>query len=661
MKYLKYILGILMIIVPCIITVLIYNDKITENSPLYYKQGVEFYEKGDYSNAYYNFGRISKISPLYAISLYKQAKSAQKAGDYKMAAYKYDLFLKKVPNSIFTTTATINLGKCYFYSKQYDEAQKVFEGIKNKTRNDKTAEEYFLGIIAKEKGESEKAAKYLMNYLNSALNGQDINKKYILKAAEELSSYVKILSDEDKKILGIAYFKNARYSKALEYFSKLPVNMCWDYLVLSNHYSGNKVIAKKLIEKGFSLFGKDADKDNINKIYEAYASYLTGNKLKNWGQVYLYSKNNNLTGQDYVIYKLAGILPENSALKFYDELVKKYPKSSYAPEALWSLFWNNYKKGDYETAVQIGEKHLKNFENVKSTPRMLFWMAKICLKQNKLPEAHTYLSKLTSKYPDDYYGLRAESIEKKTDFWHTGTGNIPVPKGDIEFPIITSNLDMKDLKLINTLFGMGDYEIWLDADFNNPIVESWFELKKNKKAHSILLARNELDKKEIKPPIMSTAYKLAYPRYYVNEINKLSNENNLNAYLVISLIREESYFNDTAKSSQNALGLMQLMPETAKYIVSKFKISINSINEIEDIETNLLLGCTYLKYLKEKFDNDVFVVAAYNGGEGSVMKWRKTYKTNDLDEFIENIPLSETKNYVKKVYRSYYMYKKIYE
>ena len=369
-----------------------------------------------------------------------------------------------------------------------------------------------------------------------------------------------------------------------------------------------------------------------------------------------------LAGQDYVMYKLANILSAPDSLSMYEELIQKYPKSDYAPESMWQVFWNKYKSRDYEAALQIGEKHLRLFDKVKSTPRMLFWMAKIYLKENKISEAHTYLSKLTSKYSDDYYGLRAESIlDKKSDFWKTGTEKIPAKNQEVEFPIITSNLDMKDLKLINTLFNMGDYEIWLDADFNNPIVESWFELKKNKKAHSILLAREELDKMEIKPPVISTVYKLAYPRYYVDEINSLSSANNLDSFFVISLVREESYFNDMAKSSKNALGLMQLMPETAKYIISKFQININSIDGIEDINTNLLLGCTYLKYLKERFDNDVFVVAAYNGGEGSVSKWLKIYRKDDLDEFIENIPLLETKNYVQKVFRSYHMYKKIYK
>ena len=78
MKYLKYILGVLLVVVPAAVTVLVYNDKITQNSPLYYKQGVHFYNDGDYQNAYYNFGKIKWISPLYPMAVYKQAKSAQK-------------------------------------------------------------------------------------------------------------------------------------------------------------------------------------------------------------------------------------------------------------------------------------------------------------------------------------------------------------------------------------------------------------------------------------------------------------------------------------------------------------------------------------------------------------------------------------------------------
>ena len=132
MKFLKYILVTLAIIVPCSVAILIYNDKITQDSPVYYRQGVEFYNNGDYPNAYYNFGKINKISPLYSMALYKQAKSAQKVGDLSMASLKYKLFLDKNPNSIFSETARYNLAKCYFYLKKYDDAKLLFLESKEK-------------------------------------------------------------------------------------------------------------------------------------------------------------------------------------------------------------------------------------------------------------------------------------------------------------------------------------------------------------------------------------------------------------------------------------------------------------------------------------------------------------------------------------------------
>ena len=106
---------------------------------------------------------------------------------------------------------------------------------------------------------------------------------------------------------------------------------------------------------------------------------------------------------------------------------------------------------------------------------------------------------------------------------------------------------------------------------------------------------------------------------------------------------------------------MQIMPETANYMISKLAVNIPSDTNLEDPKLNLYLGCNYLKYLRERFNNDLYVIAAYNGGEGSVNKWIKTLNTEDLDEFIENIPYDETRNYVKKVFRSYHLYKKIYK
>jgi soluble lytic murein transglycosylase len=662
MKYLKYILGILIVVVPCAITVLIYNDKITQNSPMYYKQGVEFYDKGDYQNAYYNFGKIKWISPLYPMAVYKQAKSAENAGDYKTAVLKYKLFLEKLPDTVFDLKAKLSLGKSYYYLKQYDEARVPFLELAEKTNNDGTEEIFYLGLIEKN-FDKEKAASYFRRYLETALAGEALNNNYLVASAQELANLGIILTDRDLQLIGMAYFKNKQYKDALKYLSMLPAGQSWDYLVLANHYAGNKIITKKLIETGLIANAASASDENLNEIYNAYSSYIKGPKIKSWNSILKIVTDNNLKGEDYILYKLAENSSPAAALDYYKVISSKYPESKYAPESLWQIIWNAYKNHDYKTAEMLAIQHLKTFKKVKSTPKVAFWLAKTALKQNKINDAHNYFSKLVTKYPDDYYGLRAENIlSKKNDFWTTNFNKkISETKEQIEFPLSVSQIDIKDLKVINTLFEMGDYDILKDADYSNPIIESWFDYKNNKKSRSIVLARDEIEKMDVKPPFISATYKLAYPLYWTSEINIAGNKLGIDPYLIASIIREESYYNEHAKSKTGATGLMQLMPLTASYMISKLNDEVNDLADLEDPRTNMYLGCNYLKYLQERFNNDLLVVAAYNGGEGSVNKWLKTYNTEDWDEFIEEIPFDETRNYVKKVFRTYHMYKKIYE
>jgi soluble lytic murein transglycosylase len=661
-KKFKYILGTLLVIVPCAFTVLIYNDKITHNSPQYYKQGVKFYNNGDYSNAYYNFGKIKWISPLYPMAIYKQAKSAQKAGDFKTAAIKFKLFLSKEPNSIFDTSARLALAKSYYYSKQYDEARKQFFELKQKTNNDGTEEVYYLGLIAK-RDDIVKAGKYFKDYLIAALADKALNNNFILQAVEELSSFHFYMTNEDVKLYGIAYYKSKKYKKALEYFSRLPIESCWDYLVLSNYYAGNKIIAKKLIETGLLTYSKTVKEDSIREIYDVYSTYMVGTKVKIWTEILKSVQQNALNGEDYVLYKLAELQPLDKSIILYQTLVDKYPQSNYAAESLWKVILYKYLTQDYQNAEFLALKHIKTYKKVKSTPKVTFWLAKTLLKEHRTQEANNLLSRLATKYSDDYYGLRAENLlSNKNDFWSTNTKNlIPEQQEGIEFPITVSEENIKNLKMINSVLKLGDYDIWQDANFTNPIVESWFELKKDKKSHSMVLARDEIEKMEVKPYLKSAAYQLTYPRYWVSEINTAGNKLGIDPYLIISVIREESYFNENSKSATGATGLMQLMPQTANYIISKYPQNINSFANLDNPRVNLFIGCNYLKYLKDKFNNDVLVIAAYNGGEGSVTKWIKTYNTNDYDEFIEQIPFEETQNYIKKIFRTYHMYQKIYE
>lgn len=155
---------------------------------------------------------------------------------------------------------------------------------------------------------------------------------------------------------------------------------------------------------------------------------------------------------------------------------------------------------------------------------------------------------------------------------------------------------------------------------------------------------------------------LLYPAVYSDIVNGISSEYKINPLLILSVMREESRFNSRAVSRAGALGLMQLMPYTARRMARLlgYEDDLLSDEEILSPSVNITLGSYYLGRLLDEFGSVPVAVAAYNAGENAVRRWLKAYEYHDVDEFIEDIPYRETRHYVKKVLRSYFRYLDIY-
>ena len=146
-----------------------------------------------------------------------------------------------------------------------------------------------------------------------------------------------------------------------------------------------------------------------------------------------------------------------------------------------------------------------------------------------------------------------------------------------------------------------------------------------------------------------------YPLEYEDYIVEYSEEYDLDPYLVCAMIKAESSFNPEAVSGDNAMGLMQLMHDTAQDIANRVGIEDFSDDMLFDPETNIRLGCAYMQYLSGLFDGNMdYVIAAYNWGLGNVREWVKT------DPKLENIPAAETEKYLKKVKAFYEIYQSLY-
>lgn len=137
---------------------------------------------------------------------------------------------------------------------------------------------------------------------------------------------------------------------------------------------------------------------------------------------------------------------------------------------------------------------------------------------------------------------------------------------------------------------------------------------------------------------------------YLGFVEKYSAENKLDEALVLSIIKVESNFNPKAKSGKGAVGLMQLMPETAQEIANRLKLNKKiSEDDLYDPETNIMLGTRYYKYLVNVFKSESLAILAYNGGMGNVSKWLGEGTINEDESSYSNIPYNEPKTYLNRV------------
>jgi soluble lytic murein transglycosylase len=161
-----------------------------------------------------------------------------------------------------------------------------------------------------------------------------------------------------------------------------------------------------------------------------------------------------------------------------------------------------------------------------------------------------------------------------------------------------------------------------------------------------------------KIPYSEKVHRLWYPLAFWDKVSRASQRNDLDPYLVLSIMREESRFDHAVKSPAGAYGLMQLMPQTAYRLDRSLKLGIHKPSQLTDPESNIQLGTYYLKSLLEEFRSMPHMIAAYNAGELAVRNWQQRFAYRSADEFIEDIPYNETRNYVKKVITSYFQYRK---
>lgn len=155
--------------------------------------------------------------------------------------------------------------------------------------------------------------------------------------------------------------------------------------------------------------------------------------------------------------------------------------------------------------------------------------------------------------------------------------------------------------------------------------------------------------------------RVVYPIFYREQIEASARLNGVDPLLVAAIIRVESNYKPNQTSHKGAIGIMQVMPDTAEWLFEKESFGDYALEDLKDPKKNIEVGTKYLGILNKQFKNNpVLVIASYNAGPGNVSKWLQNNVWDGSLAAVSNIPFWETRKYVNRVVYYYNKYTKLY-
>lgn len=648
-KYDLYIVFVLMLVT---IGYFAYNHISSESRGVdMYSSALEMYKAGDYEAAYQQFGKVPSGSSLKSTALFRQARCATNMGKPQLAIKKYKRIVHLNSKSAIIPISRYNMANL-MYENNNNDAERNFRTIIKKypTSDYAIASEYYLGLIESEKkytnskksnSSKKRALMHFTNYIEKAPDG-----RYALKSVNEIKKLQTPLNNYENLLIAKTYYENGEYENAKLFLNKTTITESWSDFAKTEYKLHNKEKCIYYTEKGLK---ENAVNTAPSDVYEVIDNYVTLYPTRKEGIIKLKALGADSTGADYISYLSCTEAVEGNAKEAcYRALYEKYPNGQFSADALYNLFIAKYLQKKYYDAQRLGFLHIKKFPNVKSSAAVTYYMGKIAYKLKHYESANNYYKQVIKNYPDDYYAYRAHYNLYKDDG--------PLPFLELQGkPVVFPYTKSLDSNLVVKLAHLKDYDLVEELCRHDKFIQSWIAYQKRNYTISIILARNGMEELTVKPEYSDLRWRLVYPLHYYSTVEKVKGNNN--PIILESIIKEESHFNPKAKSSVGAIGLMQLMPATYEEVVKKHNLPAN----LETETSNITAGSLYYEGLKKVLGNkDLYAITAYNGGIGSVANWLSKLIYNDTDEFVEQIPYPETKNYVKKVLRTYWMYGNIY-
>jgi soluble lytic murein transglycosylase len=606
------------------------------------------------------------------------ARSEHEAGNEAGAEALLHAFVQKYPESVFVVEAPELEATVLLAMHDAAGAERVLTAGAHTAAVDRSGYQLAKAQVALAQDQTDEANRLFKDVLvNHPLSPE----AEVARARLTATGAETLLTAQELRSLADAYYNAGRFSlaedqyRALARHASVPESMRANFTVAA---AACELKLKKLTVAEAAALPDTPDDNGARRSYllmelarsrndsaeqqRIVADMETRFPQSEWLAEALFSSGNMyLLSRDYA-----------KAAEYYSYLSAHFPQYKNSPGAHWRAAWLNYRQGLYADAERIFDDQIHLYPTANETVAALYWRARLYETQDHKPaEAVASYKAIVRAYQHFFYAQMARqrlsqlgATEAVADPEVDNLKAPELPSLDDSFPEDSEHLAKARL-LANA--GLNEYiprEIAADPDSG-----SWSALAEAQIYASFGETYRAMRALKRALPYASTAsitaiplvyWRILFPEPYWDTIKAESAKNGLDPYLVASLIRQESEFNPAAVSYANAWGLMQLLPSVGKAMAREEGIAHFETYQLLDPETNIRLGTRYLRHNLDHFGGVTeYALAAYNAGEERVSDWEAEGPYHGMDEFIESIPFTQTREYVEAILRNMETYRDI--
>jgi soluble lytic murein transglycosylase len=367
------------------------------------------------------------------------------------------------------------------------------------------------------------------------------------------------------------------------------------------------------------------------------------------------------TRASYLAAILAGPPEQPDAAKRLRKIESQKYARGYARSARWRLGWSDLRAGNYEAALNRLRPLMRGEIFDIEVQRALYWVSVAEIEVGKVEQGRAGLRRIAEKLPLSYYGfLSAARLQEKPPLGESFLSPpepFSGPAVERAAQLLEAGFDdLASLELQSRV-----YKKVLTREERLSLSRLLHEVGDHFRAVRLMMDGFGGSLEQGIDPAWTEAWHLAWPRPFGPAVEEAAREFGADPALVYAVMREESHYRPDVVSPVGARGLMQIMPPTGQRIAEGLGDGSFEADRLFQPETNIRFASYYLRQLLQTFDGQrPLAIAAYNAGPEVVSSWARKHDPFALDTFVDSVPYSETRRYLRRVLRSYRVYELLY-